>query len=90
MRDLFDAIDPDKAKADAMAAGNPEPDAAAMQATRAERIRQAANVFTGPLIKLIDEVPPASYTPTFVRLSCRSSKSTGDSMPLFVCLRFRF
>ncbi len=56
VRDLFDAIDPDKVEADARAAGHPEPDDTAMQAAREERIRQAANVFTGPLITLMDTI----------------------------------
>ncbi|MEZ5799566.1 MAG: hypothetical protein R3D29_02590 [Nitratireductor sp.] len=56
VRDLFDAIDPDKVEADAKAAGNPEPDDAAMNAARGERIKQAANVFTGPLINLMDTI----------------------------------
>jgi type I restriction enzyme R subunit len=56
VRDLFDAIDPDKVEADAKAAGHPEPDDAAMRAARDERVRQAANVFTGPLITLIDTI----------------------------------
>ncbi len=56
VRDLFDAIDPDKVEADAKAAGHPEPDDAAMQAAREERIKQAANVFTGPLINLMDTI----------------------------------
>ncbi len=56
VRDLFDAIDPDKVEADAKAAGHPEPDDAAMNAAREERIKQAANVFTGPLINLMDTI----------------------------------
>lgn len=56
VRDLFDAIDPDKVEADAKAAGHPEPDDAAMNAAREERIKQAANVFTGPLITLMDTI----------------------------------
>lgn len=56
VRDLFDAIDPDKVDADAKAAGHPEPDDAAMQAAREERIKHAANVFTGPLITLMDTI----------------------------------
>ncbi|WP_110643767.1 DEAD/DEAH box helicase family protein [Salinicola sp. CPA57] len=56
VRDLFDAIDPDQVEADAKAAGHPEPDDAAMQAAREERIKQAANVFTGPLINLMDRI----------------------------------
>ena len=56
VRSLFDAIDPDKVEADAKAAGHSEPDDAAMRAAREERIKQAANVFTGPLINLIDAI----------------------------------
>ena len=56
VRDLFDAIDPDRVEADAKAAGHAEPDDAAMQAAREERIKQAANVFTGPLINLMDTI----------------------------------
>ena len=56
VRDLFDAIDPDKVEADAKAAGHAEPDETAMQAAREERISQAANVFTGPVINLMDSI----------------------------------
>ena len=56
VRDLFDAIDADKVEADAVAAGHPEPDESAMQAAREERIKQAANVFTGPVIDLMDTI----------------------------------
>jgi type I restriction enzyme R subunit len=56
VRDLFDAIDPDKVEVDAKAAGHSEPDDAAMQAAREKRIQQAANVFTGPLINLMDTI----------------------------------
>ena len=56
VRDLFDAIDPDKVEADAKAAGHAEPDDATMRAAREERIRRAANVFTGPLINLMDRI----------------------------------
>ncbi len=56
VRDLIDAIDPDKVEADARAAGHPRPDDSAMQAAREERIRRAANVFTGPLINLMDTI----------------------------------
>ena len=56
VRDLFDAIDADKVEADAIAAGHAEPDEAAMQAAREERIERAANVFTGPLINLMDSI----------------------------------
>ncbi|MCY3810945.1 MAG: DEAD/DEAH box helicase family protein [Gammaproteobacteria bacterium] len=56
VRDLFDAIDADKVEADAIAAGNPEPDESAMQAAREARIRRVANVFTGPVINLMDAI----------------------------------
>ena len=56
VRELFDAIDPDKVEADAKAAGHAEPGDSAMQAAREERIRRAANVFTGPLINLMDTI----------------------------------
>ena len=56
VRDLFDAIDPDKIEADARASGHDEPDDSAMQAAREQRIKQAANVFTGPLIELMDKI----------------------------------
>ncbi|SEN61533.1 type I restriction enzyme, R subunit [Loktanella fryxellensis] len=56
IRDLFDAIDPDKVEADAKAAGHAEPNDNAMQAAREDRIKQAANVFTGPLINLMDTI----------------------------------
>ena len=56
VRDLFDAIDPDQVEADAKAAGHAEPDDSTMQAAREERIKQAANVFTGPLIDLMDTI----------------------------------
>ncbi|MCY3753273.1 MAG: DEAD/DEAH box helicase family protein [Alphaproteobacteria bacterium] len=56
VRELFDAIDPDKVEADAKAAGHIEPDDTAMQAAREDRIKQAANVFTGPLINLMDTI----------------------------------
>ena len=56
VRDLFDAIDPDKVEADAKTAGHAEPDDIAMRAAREERIRCAANVFTGPLINLMETI----------------------------------
>ena len=56
VRDLFDAIDPDKIEADAKSADHPEPDEAAMQAASEQRVKRAANVFTGPLIELIDRI----------------------------------
>ena len=56
VRDLFDAIDADNVEADAIAAGHPEPDEAAMQAAREKRIKRAGEVFTGPLITLLDTI----------------------------------
>ena len=56
VRNLFDAIDADKVEADAIAAGHPAPDESAMQAAREERIKRAANVFTGPVIDLMDTI----------------------------------
>ena len=56
VRDLLDAIDADKVEADAIAAGNPEPDDSDMRAVREERIKRAANVFTGPVIDLMDTI----------------------------------
>ena len=56
VRDLLDAIDADKVEADAIAAGNPEPDDSDMRAAREERIKRAANVFTGPVINLMDTI----------------------------------
>ena len=60
VRDLFDAIDADKVEADAIAAGHAEPDDDAMQAAREERIKRAGEVFTGPLIALMDTIRRAS------------------------------
>ena len=56
VRDLLDAIDADKVEADAIAAGHNEPDDSHMRAAREERIKQAANVFTGPVINLMDTI----------------------------------
>ena len=56
VRDLFDAIDPDVVEADAKAAGYAVPDDSAMQTAREERVKRAANVFTGPLIDLMDTI----------------------------------
>ncbi|MCY4237565.1 MAG: DEAD/DEAH box helicase family protein [Rhodospirillaceae bacterium] len=56
VRDLFDAIDPDRVEVDAKAAGHAELDDTAMRAARKERIGRAANVFTGPLINLMDTI----------------------------------
>ena len=56
VRDLLDAIDADKVEAHAIAAGHPEPDDSVMQAARDERIKHAANVFTGPVINLMDTI----------------------------------
>ena len=60
VRDLFDAIDPDKVEADAKAAGHGEPDASAMRTAREERVKRGANVFTGPLINLMDTIRRAN------------------------------
>ena len=56
VRDLLDAIDADKVEADAIAAGHNEPDDSHMRAAREERIKRAANVFTGPVINLMDTI----------------------------------
>ena len=56
VRNLFDAIDADKVEADAIAAGHTEPDEATMQTAREERIKRAGEVFTGPLITLMDTI----------------------------------
>ncbi len=56
VRELFESIDPDKVEADAKAAGHSEPGASAMQAAREERVKRATNVFTGPLIDLMDTI----------------------------------
>ena len=57
VRDLFEAIDADKVEADAITiVGHPEPDHSAMQAAREERVKRAANVFTGPLIELMETI----------------------------------
>ncbi len=56
VRNLIDAIDADRVEADAIAAGHPEPDDAALQAAREERIKLAADVFTGPVIELMDTI----------------------------------
>jgi type I restriction enzyme, R subunit len=56
VRSLFDAIDPDKVEAQARADGHPEPDDAAMTTARDALVKQAANVFTGPLITLLDTI----------------------------------
>ncbi|WP_422003126.1 DEAD/DEAH box helicase family protein [Roseovarius mucosus] len=56
VRDLFDAIDPDKVEADAKAAGHPEPDDAAMNAAQEARIKQVSTLFTGTLINMIDTI----------------------------------
>ena len=60
VRDLFDAVDPDKIEADAKAAGNAEPDDTAMRTAREERVKRAANVFTGQLINLMDTIRRAN------------------------------
>ena len=56
VRDLFDAIDPDKVEANAIAAGHPRPDEDARQAAREERIGRAGCVFTGAVINLMDTI----------------------------------
>ena len=57
MRGLFDAIDGDRIEAAARAAtGQAEPDATAMDAARDKLVSEAANVFTGPLIELLDTI----------------------------------
>ena len=56
VRELFDAIDADKVEADAVAAGHPDPDESAMQEAREARIKRAANVFTGPVINLMETI----------------------------------
>ena len=60
VRDLFDAVDPDKIEADAKAASHAEPDDTAMRTAREERVKRAANVFTGPLINLMDTIRRAN------------------------------
>ena len=56
VRELFDALDPDKIEADAKAAGNRDPGDAATQAAREERVKRATNVLSGPLINLMDTI----------------------------------
>ena len=57
VRDLFDAVDGDRIEAAARAAtGQAEPDDAAMDAARDKLVSEAANVFTGPLIELLDTI----------------------------------
>lgn len=57
VRDLFDAIDGDRIEALAIqTTGNPAPDDAAMDAARDALVRDAANVFTGELITLLDTI----------------------------------
>ena len=56
VRDLFDAIDADKVEAEAKAAGHADPDDDAMRTVREERIKRAGDIFTGPLIELMDTI----------------------------------
>ena len=56
VRELLDAIDPDQVEEDAIASGQPDPDEDAMKDAREERIKRAANVFTGPLVNLMDTI----------------------------------
>jgi type I restriction enzyme R subunit len=57
VRDLFDAVDGDRIEAAARAAtGQAEPDDAAMDAARDRLVAEAAKVFTGPLIDLLDRI----------------------------------
>ena len=62
VRDLFDAIDPDKVEADAKAAGHPEPDDAAMQAAREERIRAGRQRLHRPAHQPDGHDPPRQRT----------------------------
>ena len=53
----FDAIDGDRIEALAIqTTGNPAPDDAAMDAARDTLVRDAANVFTGELITMLDTI----------------------------------
>lgn len=57
VRALFDAIDGDEIEAQAiLETGNPDPSEAELNAVRDKRVGNAANVFTGPLIGLIDSI----------------------------------
>ena len=56
VRELFDALDPDKIEADAKAAGYAEPGDTALRAAREERVKRATNVLSGPLIDLMDTI----------------------------------
>jgi type I restriction enzyme R subunit len=57
VRGLFDAVDGDRIEAAARATtGESEPDDAAMNAARDKLVSEAANVFTGPLIELLDTI----------------------------------
>ena len=57
VRGLFDSVDADRIEAAARSAtGQTEPDDAAMNAARDTLVSQAANVFTGPLIDLLDTI----------------------------------
>ena len=54
-RDLFDAIDADAVEAEARAAGHAEPDEAALDGARDERVRRAAAAINGSLIDVIEQ-----------------------------------
>ena len=57
VRSLFDAVDGDRIEAAARSAtGQAEPDDAALNAAREGLVSAAANVFTGPLIELLDTI----------------------------------
>jgi type I restriction enzyme, R subunit len=57
VRDLFDAVDGDRIEATARATtGVTEPDDTAMNAARDKLVSDAANVFNGPLIDLLDTI----------------------------------
>lgn len=54
VRDLFDAIDADAVEAEAKASGQAEPDEAALDAARDERVARAAAPINGHLIDVIE------------------------------------
>ncbi|HEY1943498.1 MAG TPA: DEAD/DEAH box helicase family protein [Roseiarcus sp.] len=57
VRDLFDAIDGDTIAATAKAAtGEAEPDEAAMNAAREKLVKEAANVFSGPFVEMLEAI----------------------------------
>ncbi|GBQ28437.1 DEAD/DEAH box helicase family protein [Gluconacetobacter azotocaptans] len=56
VRRLFDAIDPDRIEEEAVKAAGGEPTDAQREQARDKLVGQAANVFTGPLINLIDGI----------------------------------